>query len=76
MSVIEVPPCTQCGGRRVDEYTHYGCPDASSDHAHRHWVCVTCGFEFSTGSDAEGSFPPATKLGADSVAGSGALADS
>ena len=28
MTVIAVPPCAQCGGRRVDEYTHYGCPEA------------------------------------------------
>ena len=45
MAVTEVPPCAQCGGRRVDEYTHYGSPDGSSDHD-RHWVCVTCAFEF------------------------------
>jgi hypothetical protein len=70
----EIPPCAHCGGRRVDEYTHYGCPDAASDHAHRHWVCVTCAFEFSTSSDGEASFATPTTL--DSVAGSGAMADS
>jgi hypothetical protein len=53
MSDTTIPSCSQCGGRRVDEYTHYGCPDGSSDHAHRHWGCVTCEFEFVTGSDAQ-----------------------
>jgi hypothetical protein len=52
MSDTTVPSCSKCGGRRVDEYTHYGCPDGSSDHAHRHWVCATCEFEFVTGSEA------------------------
>jgi hypothetical protein len=74
MAVTEVPPCAQCGGRRVDEYTHYGSPDGSSDHTHRHWVCVTCAFEFSTSSDGQASLAPPTTL--DAVAGSGALADS
>jgi hypothetical protein len=74
MAVTEVPPCAQCGGRRLDEYTHYGSPDGSSDHAHRHWVCVTCAYEFSTNSDVGGSLAPSTT--SDAVAGSGTLADS
>ena len=53
MQAIAVPPpCSRCGARRIDEYTHYGCPDGSSSHAHRHWVCVMCEFEFVTRSDA------------------------
>ena len=57
MSDTEVPTCAKCGARRVDEYTHYGCPDGSA-HAHRHWVCVTCDFEFVTNSDAQESAMP------------------
>jgi hypothetical protein len=64
MSDTAVPPCSQCGGRRVDEYTHYGCPDGSSDQVHRHWVCVTCEFEFITASDAQASSLPTTGSGA------------
>jgi hypothetical protein len=71
-----VPTCSRCGGRRVDEYTHYGCPEGSSDHTHRHWLCVTCEFEFVTSSDTQGSPSPPTKSGAEAVAGSGAPADS
>jgi hypothetical protein len=58
MTVIAIPPCAQCGGRRLDEYTHYGCPDSTSDQAHRHWVCVTCSFEFSTSSEVQEAAPP------------------
>ena len=76
MSDAAIPPCSKCGGRRVDEYTHYGCPDGSSDHTHRHWVCVTCDFEFVTIADAQGASLPLTTFGADSVAGNGASADS
>ena len=25
------PPCSRCGSLRIDEYTHYGCPDGSSE---------------------------------------------
>jgi hypothetical protein len=71
-----VPPCAKCGGRRVDEYTHYGCPDGSSDQPHRHWVCVTCEFEFITSSDTQEPILPPTHSGAASAAGSDALADS
>jgi hypothetical protein len=44
--VAERPPaCPECGGLRVDEYTHYECPPGiSADH--RHWVCVTCEHEW------------------------------
>jgi hypothetical protein len=73
MAGIAVPACSKCGARRVDEYTHYGCPDGSSDHRHRHWVCVTCEFEFMTSSEIEESDLPPTRSG---TAGSNALADS
>jgi hypothetical protein len=76
MSDTAVPSCSKCGGRRVDEYTHYGCPDGSAGHTHRHWVCVTCEFEFVSSSDAPGSSLPSATFGADSVAESGASADS
>jgi glycosyltransferase involved in cell wall biosynthesis len=76
MSDTEVPTCAKCGGRRVDEYTHYGCPDGSAGHTHRHWVCVTCDFEFVTSSDTQESPMPSTALVADAVAGSSASADS
>jgi hypothetical protein len=76
MTGLTVPPCPQCGGRRVDEYTHYGCPDGSSDHAHRHWVCVTCEFEFVTPSDAQESVLLPTTHGGESVTGSDASTDS
>jgi hypothetical protein len=76
MSGTAIPPCSQCGARRVDEYTHYGCPDGASDHAHRHWVCVVCEFEFVTSSETQESVSPPTHVGADSVAGSDTLADS
>jgi hypothetical protein len=76
MAGLAIPPCSQCGGRRVDEYTHYGCPDGSSDHAHRHWVCATGEFEFVTSSDAQASVLLPTTPGGGSVGGSDASADS
>jgi hypothetical protein len=39
------PPCPDCGGLRVDEYTHYECPPGISPD-HRHWVCTTCEHEW------------------------------
>jgi transposase-like protein len=42
---VRPPLCPQCGGQRVDEYTHYECPPELSAE-HRHWVCVTCDFEW------------------------------
>jgi hypothetical protein len=72
MSGTAIPPCPKCGARRIDEYTHYGCPEGSSGHAHRHWVCVECEFEFVTRSDAPDSVSPPTHLGTASVPGSDA----
>jgi hypothetical protein len=46
------PPCSRCGSLRIDEYTHYGCPDDSTGHARRHWTCAMCEFEFVTTPDA------------------------
>jgi hypothetical protein len=54
---IAPPPCPQCGERRVDEYTHYGCPESSGD-PHRHWLCSECDVEFVTPSPDVPSEPP------------------
>jgi hypothetical protein len=52
MTAIAAPPtCSRCGAHRIDEYTYYGCPDGTSGHAHRHWVCAMCDYEFVTASD-------------------------
>lgn len=64
VSVAMAPPeCPQCGERRVDEYTHYGCPESSGE-PHRHWLCAECDLEFVTPSpDVPAEPPQATSEG-------------
>jgi hypothetical protein len=59
---ITPPPCPRCGERRVDEYTHYGCPESSGE-PHRHWLCAECDMEFVTPSSDVPSEPPQATTG-------------
>jgi hypothetical protein len=38
--------CPWCGGRQVNEYTHYQCPPGSTPDDHRHWVCANKACEY------------------------------
>ncbi len=38
--------CPLCGYRRIDEYTHGGCPPGSTPDDHRHLVCTSKGCEY------------------------------
>jgi hypothetical protein len=54
---IAPPPCPRCAVRRVDEYTHYGCPESAGE-PHQHWLCAECDMEFVTPTSDVPSEPP------------------
>lgn len=44
--MVQNEPCSRCGSRQVDEYTHNDCPPGSTHEDHRHLVCANAACEY------------------------------